>query len=297
MLGWRLGLSAVIIPALWGVFWLDHRSGPEAWILLGLCLAVAARCAWETVVLLRVRNLAPALWVALPATLVVVAAGWTHRLGDGASTAAPIALGDLGGIAVAFSFAVLWVFLAAAIRYEAPGTSMETAGAELLAVAYVGLLLAVTAQLRWVAGSQAGYLALGSLVVTAKGGDVGAYTFGRLFGKRKMSPKLSPGKTWAGAFGGVLAGALSSAAWLHFAPPAFDAAWRPSPFAWSALYGAIVAVAGIVGDLCESLIKRDVGKKDAAPLMPGFGGLLDLVDSVLYAGPVALVLWRVLPLR
>ena len=53
---------------------------------------------------------------------------------------------------------------------------------------------------------------------------------------------------------------------------------------------------GLVGDLCESLIKRDVGCKDSAPLLPGFGGLLDLIDSILYAGPVAYVLWRVMPM-
>jgi phosphatidate cytidylyltransferase len=54
---------------------------------------------------------------------------------------------------------------------------------------------------------------------------------------------------------------------------------------------------GLIGDLCESLVKRDVEKKDSATLLPGFGGLLDLLDSVLYAGPVAYLLWQVIPLR
>jgi phosphatidate cytidylyltransferase len=62
------------------------------------------------------------------------------------------------------------------------------------------------------------------------------------------------------------------------------------------LYGVILGLVGLVGDLCDSLINRDVGKKDSAPLFPGFGGLLDLLVSVLYAGPVAYVLWLVLPL-
>ena len=61
-------------------------------------------------------------------------------------------------------------------------------------------------------------------------------------------------------------------------------------------YGVVLGVVGLVGDLCESLIKRDMGQKDAAALMPGFGGLLDLLDSILYTGPVAYVLWVVLPL-
>jgi phosphatidate cytidylyltransferase len=62
------------------------------------------------------------------------------------------------------------------------------------------------------------------------------------------------------------------------------------------VYGLILGITGLVGDLCESLIKRDVGKKDSSSLLPGFGGLLDLVDSVLYAAPVAYVLWKALPL-
>jgi phosphatidate cytidylyltransferase len=60
-------------------------------------------------------------------------------------------------------------------------------------------------------------------------------------------------------------------------------------------YGVLVAIAGIVGDLCESLIKRDLGKKDAAALLPGFGGLVDLTDSIVYAGPIAYLLWLTLP--
>ena len=62
------------------------------------------------------------------------------------------------------------------------------------------------------------------------------------------------------------------------------------------LYGVVLSVIGLIGDLAESLIKRDVGRKDAAALFPGIGGMLDLLDSILYAGPVALWLWLVLPL-
>jgi phosphatidate cytidylyltransferase len=184
----------------------------------------------------------------------------------------------------------------AALRYRTPGQSMEAFGANLTICSYAGLLLAVTAQLRWQAGPQAGYLLLGSLIITAKLGDVCAYTVGRLFGRRKMSPLLSPGKTWAGFFGAIGGSMLASWLWLTVATPRFDATWQPPP-AWAALlYGLVIGLAALVGDLCESLIKRDVGKKDSAPLMPGFGGLLDLLDSVLYAGPVALLLWRILPL-
>ena len=65
----------------------------------------------------------------------------------------------------------------------------------------------------------------------------------------------------------------------------------------SILFGVVIALAGLLGDLAESLIKRDCEAKDSAVLMPGFGGLLDLLDSVIYAGPIALLLWQILPLK
>ena len=70
-----------------------------------------------------------------------------------------------------------------------------------------------------------------------------------------------------------------------------------SPAGWERIlaYGLVIAIVGMVGDLCESLIKRDLGKKDSAPLMPGFGGLLDLLDSVIFTGPIAYLLWLAWP--
>jgi phosphatidate cytidylyltransferase len=197
---------------------------------------------------------------------------------------------------LAYSLTVLTLFATATYRYREPGRSMETLGAELLIVSYIGVLLGVAAQLRWVAGDAAGYLVLGSLLMVTKGGDIGAYTFGRLFGRRKMVPHLSPGKTWAGAVGAIIGSALSGIAWMEFATPLFDAEWSPPAWYISGIYGLILGVVGLVGDLCESLIKRDVGKKDSSSLFPGFGGLLDILDSILYAGPVAYVLWKALPL-
>jgi phosphatidate cytidylyltransferase len=134
------------------------------------------------------------------------------------------------------------------------------------------------------------------LVIAAKGGDIMAYTFGRLWGRRKMVPLLSPGKTWMGALGAVVGSGFGGWAWLHWGTPLFNADWEPCNSAIAIFYGVTIGVVGLIGDLCESLIKRDVGKKDAALLLPGFGGLLDLLDSVLYAGPVAYLLWQILPL-
>ena len=89
---------------------------------------------------------------------------------------------------------------------------------------------------------------------------------------------------------------MAAWAWLQFATPRFVPGGRPPEWYWSVLYGIVLGGVGLIGDLCESLIKRDMGQKDSAPLLPGFGGLLDLIDSVIYAGPVAYLLWLALPL-
>jgi phosphatidate cytidylyltransferase len=295
MLGWRLLVSAILIPAFVFLFYLDQRAGETAPVLLVLCLAIAVRSAWELVELLRVRSFAPSFWqTALLSCAVVISAWIPHLSPTRSGNASPIAFATP---MLVFSLCVVWLLASNAARYRAPGGTMETLGAEILTVCYVGVLIALTAELRWVAGAKAGYLVLGSLLVAAKSGDIGAYTLGRLIGRRKMAPLLSPGKTWAGAVGALITSAFGAWLWLHFAPPLFDASWPPSPSFWAAAYGLVIGIVGMIGDLCESLIKRDLGKKDAAALMPGFGGLLDLTDSVLYAGPVALVLWNILPLR
>lgn len=297
MLGWRITISVVLIPALIGIFVLDHRAGESAPYLFGLCVLLLWRGAYEFADLLKTRSFSPSFVLIASCSTLVLTASWaTHFVPVSDGTVAQNALTGTDLAIVAFGISILAAFLRGGIRYKEPGTTMETLGADVLGIAYLGVLLSVTAQLRWVAGVQAGYLVLASLVIAAKCGDIGGYTLGRLFGKKKLVPLLSPGKTWMGAFGAVLGSSLAVCAWLHFAPPYFSADWAPCPLGWSLVYGAIIGVVGLVGDLAESLIKRDVGKKDSAVLLPGFGGLLDLLDSILYAGPVAVILWKILPL-
>lgn len=293
MLGWRVGVSVVLVPALVGVFMLDHRTGQAAPYLLILSLAIGVRAVWELCSLLDVRASRPSFAMTAACTGVVILSGWTGHLFnlpgfDDVRT--------LEVVAMVTAFAILALFLRSAAIFHEPGHSIDTLGSELLATIYIGLLLAVTAQMRWVAGAQAGYLALGSLVIATKCGDIGAYFLGRFFGKRKLIPRLSPGKTRMGAVGAFLGSGLGAWAWLTFATPQFDPSWTPPAWYWSVSYGVILGLVGLIGDLCESLLKRDCDKKDSASLLPGFGGILDLIDSVLYAGPVAYLLWRIMPL-
>lgn len=297
MLGWRLLVSAILIPSLLGLFSADHRSGPSApWLALFVVL-LAARSAWELGDLFAARGYPIRSRFQMIGSCATALAAWVPAwcwmnpvLED-----APFA--SLGPIALSLAFCLLLLFIQESVAFQSPGKTFESLGASLLVIAYSGFLLGITAQLRWVAGSEAGYLVLGSLLIATKTCDIGAYTLGRLFGKTKMAPLLSPGKTWAGAVGGIVTSTVATWAWLSCVPPLFNPEWKPSP-AWAAcVYGAVVGLTGMIGDLCESLLKRDAGKKDSAALFPGFGGLLDLLDSVLYAGPVAYALWVWLPLK
>jgi phosphatidate cytidylyltransferase len=118
------------------------------------------------------------------------------------------------------------------------------------------------------------------------GSDTGAYYVGKAFGRHKLAPKISPGKTWEGVVGGLLSGLLM-AALSHF--------WffRDLPLRLALPLAAILTTLGILGDLTESALKRSAGAKDAAKILPGHGGLLDRLDSLLFNAPVIYYFGRI----
>jgi len=112
--------------------------------------------------------------------------------------------------------------------------------------------------------------------------DTGGYVAGVFFGKHRMAPTVSPKKSWEGFAGSVLSTAVGGALLFLFA---LDLAW------WQGLiFGAVVSTVCVIGDLGESLIKRDLGVKDMSNLLPGHGGLMDRLDSILFAAPTAFLL-------
>ncbi|HEY8476222.1 MAG TPA: CDP-archaeol synthase [Chloroflexota bacterium] len=151
-------------------------------------------------------------------------------------------------------------------------------GVTLAAGLYLGLPLGHGLLLRALDGGA--YLLL-IVVAAAWAGDTVAYAGGSFFGRHRLAPSLSPRKTVEGAIGGVLAAAVATAVGGLLAPVEIRLAM---PWSLAALlgYGALLGVAGVVGDLAESLLKRQVGAKDSSSLIPGHGGLLDRLDSILF---------------
>lgn len=185
---------------------------------------------------------------------------------------------------VMFAFAgmMLIVFLVEMITFYVPGGIIVRLSQTMFTVAYLGLLPSFFVQIRFLPFSNTALLLLLAIFVP-KCGDIGAYFTGSLIGKHKMTPRLSPKKTWEGLAGGLSASALTAVI-LSFAGPVF-----PGGIGEAIAFGIVVGMAGVLGDLAESLLKRDSGIKDASKSIPGMGGVLDVIDSVLFAAPVAFV--------
>jgi phosphatidate cytidylyltransferase len=209
---------------------------------------------------------------ALPRVLVLVA-----------TAAVALAVGFWPGAPIeATLLAAMIVVGAHAVGSLQPGEDVaRRVAVTLLPVLYlgvpVGAMLAV--RHRWGAG------ALFALLFTIVASDTAQYYGGRLTGRRLLAPVISPKKTVEGALSGVVAGAV--------ALPVLGLWWLPWLPVWAlAIVGLTLATAGIVGDLFESLLKRSAGVKDASALIPGHGGVLDRMDSLLFAGPVFYVFLR-----
>jgi phosphatidate cytidylyltransferase len=195
-----------------------------------------------------------------------------------AAAATFLALGYAGLQKEMFALAALfWVAVAPAWMWRGMRPEQQTW------IGAAGLAVLVPAGLAMLALKPAEVLLVLVLVWIA---DTAAYFVGRAWGKRKLAPSISPGKTWEGAAGGVVA-ALAYAIICGFLIPGI---------AWAGLLAAAVllAMVSIVGDLFESAAKRQAGVKDSGTLLPGHGGILDRIDSATAALPVAALLWPVI---
>lgn len=268
-----VGLLAVFVPAL---FYPD----PAPFGVLTLCLMAAS--GWEWARLNGCSTPAALAWGGALGATLAVAWGWW-----GLSVPVP----QVWQLA-----AVVWVMVTARLlRRGVPGWPSVPRGVRL-----GGGLLSIG--LAWWAMAQAmaqGVLLLLSMLCLVWMADSAAYFGGKAFGRRKLAPTISPGKSWAGVYSGMAGVLLLGGAWAwaeaRWGVPGaslFGRLWAQGPWVFVAGLLGLTAM-GVAGDLLESLVKRSAGVKDSSALLPGHGGVLDRVDALLPVLPLAM--WLITP--
>lgn len=246
---------------------------------------------------------AGAFWLCLAASLIILVAVLEYNnfkltdkrdaLGD--------ALGVAGAVVVPFAAfvigdkALLPVVILSTFVFFIHGIALRTGelkdaalGVALKTLGLVYIALPVTFLFLIAALEPHGRLWLLFLLIVIWANDTFAYFTGRLIGKQKLSPEISPGKTVEGAAGGLIGGAIAAYVFNYYVHLAAAAHWI-------LVLSIVIGVVGIFGDLAESLLKRSAGVKDSGSLIPGHGGILDRIDSLLFPAPFLyyFILWGV----
>lgn len=268
----RVRHATVLIAALGAAL-----AWARGWAALVVILAVTARAQWEFYAVLDAARLPSFRWFGIGGGLALVTATWLgfrHPGLDGPESLFAHAL-----------FAVFFVIFARQFHQRYNPRPIETMSATLMGLFYVALPMSffVRLLLGWGDSPDGRWLLL-YMVAVVKAGDAGAYFVGCAIGRHKLIPRISPAKSWEGVTGGLAASVLVS--WV--AAALWPEAVGPVrvPVGHAAVLGGVLAVVGLLGDLAESLLKRAAGVKDSGALLPGLGGLLDVVDSLLPAAPV-----------
>lgn len=287
MLWQRLITGPLLIAFILGIVWADasldgfaaERGLPNGLVLFGFSAVLAVLIAREITAFLRAAGIPASAGAATTAALLGL-------FGTAGSALLDSQVGTAGGVATALSLALL-VALLRMSRERDPKGSLMLVGGTLLAGVYGGVLLGFWMLVRL---EHSPWLLVGA-VLTTKSCDIGAYFTGMSVGRNKMIPWLSPKKTWEGLAGGVVTASAVGALLAHFGSPHLG---ETDQVSWivGAIGGALMAVVGQAGDLAESAFKRDAGLKDSGRVLPGMGGVLDVLDSPLFTGPVVYWLLR-----
>lgn len=267
-------LIALLVLAIWLDQWLqESRAAPPGLVLLPVMLLAGIGAGVELVQVFRAESVVTSRGIVCGSIV----------LGMLVSSFTPGELPGVSGIAVACSAAA--VVLLVSLVFHSRGHNVQgviaSASATLLSFVYVGLMGGFVLLLR----KEFNAWALLAVLLITKSMDIGAYFTGRAIGRHKLIPWLSPGKTWEGLVGGVATSACVGGAAAAFSETAgihFPVLW------WHGLiFGALLGLIGQAGDLLASLLKRDAGVKDYSQRLPGFGGVLDVIDSPLLVAPAA----------
>jgi phosphatidate cytidylyltransferase len=187
-----------------------------------------------------------------------------------------IQLGGLGWMAAGalLTLPLAFVLMLAAGTRQRPTISLSVT---LLGVIWIGMGLGHLILIRDI--PQEGRQAIFTVLIAIFAADTGAYLVGRVIGRHRLAPTISPGKSWEGLMGGFVAGIFAT--WVSLYETGFAEGWR------SLVLGLSIVVAALIGDLLQSVVKRDAGIKDSGTILAGHGGVWDRIDSILIAAPTA----------
>jgi phosphatidate cytidylyltransferase len=275
MLRTRLWMGGLLILLAVGVLVADSWLSPWHPLLLVLVLTAAGLATHELLWLLPEPK--PRGWLCQLGTGVLILTCWWAQ-------AVGLSVGSWPYVAGAFAGLLFLFFVVEAAHFHGPGQAVQRIAAGVWLTAYIGLMACFFLPLRWIPGTH-GAAALALAIFVPKVGDIGAYTVGRLIGRHRMAPVLSPKKTWEGAAGGLLAAiavALGINALSQWGGGQPLLGWHVA-----AGFGITVGIVAMLGDLMESMVKRDCERKDASEIVPGFGGMLDVIDSILLSAPAS----------
>ncbi|MDG1875396.1 MAG: phosphatidate cytidylyltransferase [Mariniblastus sp.] len=303
MLGRRLISAAIIITAIVSLlcldFWLgkDEVLGRPGLAVCILAIIAAAMTASELVqmfsnVACRVNHT-----VVVGATIAMVAVSsapvmWTNYPND-------CPLGEFGWVFSGLILAIVMMFGIEMLKFKSPtgssqGEVIDRLGRSTLIFVYVAMCFGFLIPHRFLQdGNGYGIIAIVTLISTVKMADSFAYFVGKSFGTKKLAPILSPGKTLQGSLGAPIGGCVAAAICVFVVAPHLFEIEIQKPWWWFLAYGILVSAAGMMGDLAESLVKRDCNTKDSSSWLPGLGGVLDILDSAVFAAPISYFLWIV----
>jgi phosphatidate cytidylyltransferase len=285
MLRTRLWVGSLLALAAGGALVGDAAFAPTYPFLFVSIMAVGVLATRELILLLP-GDTRPRGDVTTFGVLLVVAANWLPVLNLGPKVIPHQPFSPWEPVLFAFLFVVVAAFLLEMGNYRGPDGCVARVANATFVTGYLGLLGSCLVRIRFDMTENVSDLALAAAIFVPKCGDIGAYLTGRLIGRHRFTPLLSPKKTWEGFAGGMLF-AVGVAVAVHYLGPVFrHGAW------YAVAFGLLVGLAGVLGDLAESMIKREQQAKDASQNIPGFGGILDVIDSVLFAAPVAYLLLR-----
>lgn len=292
MLKYRLITGPILILVVVAVFWLDNVAGqfelqgwmqslfvgrrtlPDGIVLFLAGLAIAALAGVELSGIFRAKQIMTRPWLTSLAAMLGLVVSYVVPAHTEAITAVAIVA---TGMIVVFVGSLLTFS-----RQQNVQGVVAAAGAVVFAMVYLGLMFGFFLALR---RGHSAFWILGVILVT-KSCDTGAYFTGRAIGKHKMIPWLSPGKTWEGLAGGIAASTLVGVL-LAWASQAWLDPGNRVALPTGAVCGLVFGLVGQFGDLTMSLFKRDAGLKDSSSVLPGMGGVLDVLDSPLMVAPVA----------